>query len=257
MGHGFNYETRDGAFTDRFLPSYATIPLVGQNSTPGLTPSFAVEKATLQNNALNACVIGLAGRFALSTWKIGRFNAATNAFEDATVSFQGGTPLALPFIANDGFIFLVPDVVNLLDISMLGGSAGGVYEVAYSNSAGGWTVIPTTSFLVPNDLNVTGEQLIWFNAPPDFGRTTAALVTNIPVGHYAIRIRATTLPAAAVSISALVPGRAFYNASGVASGSIYNTDGEEIIFPSGCDALSFVISEASVMNWGTILFRRV
>lgn len=215
-----------------------------------------MKKLNAQNNSAGTAVMGVAGRYALSAWKIGRFNNATNTFTDDTTAFKAGTSLPLPTTVNHGFILLVPDIVNLVDIGMVGATSGGVYEVSYSNTAGGWTTVP--QFLTTHDLNAVGEQLIWFHAPLDFGRTTAALVNGIPVGYYALRVRATTLPTPAASIASLVPARSIWNVSAVpVNGVLKNDDGEEWILPGSCDAIQPVTDTANPNNWVTVSFRRI
>lgn len=152
----------------------------------------------LSANAANGCSIGV--RLPNWLWNAGFWTDATTTFTDDTTDWQdaGANDFALSTVStnNDGFIVYSRVKFNLITINV-GTASSGTSQTAVANySKGGtWSAFPTNPFLAAftggGTFYPTGENIIYFREPADWGLTTGAEGTGIPSGMYAVRVRAT------------------------------------------------------------------
>lgn len=169
---------------------------------------FAIQKAEIQNRSGGSeAFIGIGARHHKTRWKAGQWVDATTTYTDDTADAQSSTTTDFPLETttnNDGFVVGSLDKFNLIDILAATASVGApVRELNYSKADGTWGTIALAAMYVPPPSGaqyiITGskENAIAFEPPIDWAPVVAAHGTNIPVGYYCIRIRATTAPGTA------------------------------------------------------------
>lgn len=152
----------------------------------------------LSRNASNVMSWGV--RIPNWQWKAGLWADGTTTFTDDTTDWQdtdtNDFSLGTDATNNDGFVVLSNVLFNAVTINVSTASSGGsqVAAVSYSKGDGNWSSAMTNLWRQDGSGTFygTGENIIYFNEPIDWGKTTGAEGTNIPSGMYAIRVRATT-----------------------------------------------------------------
>ena len=186
---------------------------------------------------------GIGFRIANTAWVAGQYTHAGTTFTDDTTDAQdaGATDFALETLTdNDGFIVACKYPFNALSINIGTAGAGAtpsVHDMAYSNLAGtGWTTLTTTNaFVAPVAVwAAVSTPVIWV-PPADWGNVAAngaAPFDNIPVGYYAIRIRATTANAGAGLVAAVATAMEVWRLFDLTEGLTDNSTATKNYFPA-------------------------
>jgi len=210
--------------------------------------------------------VGIGVRIPNRFWAAGQWvNAAATPFTDDTADAQDvdtADDVALETTTNsDGFVVHSRVLFNAISIDVDTADTGGapVRAVRYSNAAGnGWTDFANL-FLQDGAATayITGEQLVIFSPPSDWGLTQAAGLNGIPGGRYAINVRANTAPATTGATAAsLSLYRLYYLTEGIADNGTMEPvamQGEMVMMPG--DALVAFFSVANNQNRVTALVR--
>lgn len=167
---------------------------------------ISVASFSLQNRSGGAAVLGFGYRLPNRLWIAGQWDdtgGATQYVDDTTDAQDTDTDdFALETTTqNDGFVVASRVPFNCISINCSTASnlaaSNPVRALRYSNSAGtGWTNITTADLLAADGVATggaefaTGEQVIMFTAPFNWGRTSS--LGDIPDGYYAINCRSTT-----------------------------------------------------------------
>lgn len=134
-------------------------------------------------------------------WKAGQWtNSSTTYTEDTTDAQDAGSnDFALTTLTNnDGFIVCSTVPFNMVGFTVTTAVTGSpAYDYNYWNGA--WTALPLKG--TPG-FTATDQWWSWLR-PVDWVVTTASAGTDVPVGYYAVRLRATTAPLTAALASVL------------------------------------------------------
>jgi hypothetical protein len=147
----------------------------------------------LVNKSGGAITMGLGPVLDSSKWIAGQWVNATPLFTDDTVDAQSAAAndfAATTLTINNGLVVGATELFSTVRMNV-GTAAGGspIYDYAYWNGSA-WAALTLVDTPV---LGSTGNQLMTFIPPADWAKT-AAVVSGIPAGYYAVRIRCTTAP---------------------------------------------------------------
>jgi hypothetical protein len=166
--------------------------------------------SSLHNRSGGAAVVGIGVRLPNRLWIAGQFTAGGGGtFTDDTTDAQdaGTSDFALETnIANEGYVVACREKFNTVSINVGTASTGGtppVRAVSYSNADGsGWTTMSNLFVQDGAAANyATGENIVAFAPPSDWGKTQTGGLNSIPEGYYAIRVLSTTAPGGAVGLA--------------------------------------------------------
>lgn len=227
------------------------------------TEGIAIGYVSLLNRSGGAASVGIAGRIPNYYWKAGQWVDATTTFTDDTTDAQdaGGTDFPLETLTiNDGYIVSSKIQFNAISIDVGTASVDAVSiarAARYSNAAGtGWSALTTIVFDGAALNLATGEALIVWDLPTDWGVHVSGLGTNTPVGEYLINVRTTD---AANTTAAVADNMSIYRVYYLES--IANNATKEINFAPAeawmpnVDALIPFFSVANASNKFTALVR--
>lgn len=218
---------------------------------------LAISYAQVQNRSGGTTPVGVGARLHKSRWKAGQWTDSSTTFTDDTVDAQdaSGTDFPLETLtANDGFLVAALDLFSVICLNIVTASVGGtpVRTLEYSQAGGTWAAI-TNALVMPvtSGHYAAGEVLVWFTPPADWAPLEAGHGTGVPIGLYAVRVRATTAPSTTAGVAhgmslALAVGAV----EGVADNVIYSSPygrGEHT-FDCMADALVGIIGTANAQN---------
>lgn len=161
-------------------------------------------------NRTSAAHFGIGVRFPMASWRAGLWTHGTTTYTDDTTDFQSAATndAALETTTNnDGFLVACDFQFNAIAMMIQTASTGSpARTIEYSIAGGSWKAAPgAVSFLAQTANYVGGavENSIWINTPTDWAVLEAGHGTNVPVGKYGLRIRATTAPTVAAIASSI------------------------------------------------------
>jgi hypothetical protein len=183
---------------------------------------------SIHNRSGTTCNFGMGVRIPNSHWVAGQWTQATTTFTDDTADAQsdGGGDFPLESAATtvgNGFVIAceVPFNAISIDVSTANAGTGATRTMFYSNRAGtAWTTMAANQLMsaFPTVLGVTGttaslEAVIAFDVPENWGPVTVgtnASWTGMPVGMYALAVRATVAPTTAAVANSLSIYRMYF-----------------------------------------------
>ena len=219
----------------------------------------------LQNRSGSTVSCGIGVRIPNSMWRAGQWDdSEATAYTDDTTDAQdaGATDFALETLTNDDGFVIASDVpFNAISIDVGTNSAGTdpVRAVRYTDSTGAaWTTL--SNFLLQEGASTdpgTGEMLIVWNVPADWGQVQSGGLNGIPASKYAVNVRATTAPGTTAAVAdSLSIYRIYWAIEGLADNNVYEEDfgAKEVWMPHG-DALVAFFSVANNQNLVRALVR--
>ena len=232
----------------------------GETATQGIGLGYA----RLHNRSGGAISMGIGVRIPNLLWRAGAWDDdATTPFTDDSVDAQdvgAGDFAPETTTASDGFVVYSRFRFSVISLDVGTASVGGgaVRAVRYSNAAGnGWTNFANL-YLQDASTGVmsTGENLIVWQPPGDWGTIEAGGLSGIPEGVYAVNVRATTAPTTAAIVDSLSVYRLYGLTEAIAdNGTLeYAYGGVELAMYPG-DALVCFFGTANNQNGVTALVR--
>lgn len=217
-----------------------------------MVPQVAMVRMT---NKGSAASVGFGVRFMKEMWVAGQWTNASATYTDDTTDFQSaatGDAALETTTNNDGHIILCRKIFNSVCYSVTTASTGSpIRTLEYSTGTSTWTSVPAIHSNIPSSSNYgTGENFLWFPIPNDWAVTTPSHGTGIPVGYYALRVRATTAPtvagvAGSLSVHYIVPLAFALATSAIAT---LEFGGQYAPFPEESDAFVGCAQPASAGN---------
>lgn len=252
------YSSKNVAWSSKFLPSYLDTALLATRELGPYATRFAVKRIEVQNRSGAPCNIGFGGRLPddQTLWKAGKYvtgapGTYTDDTADAHNSVAGDFELST-LVNNDGCIVLCQIPFNILSIIVSQAANGApVWDLEYSKAGGAWTSIGANAFSLPVFTSAT-EHVAWWEMPLDWAVTDAGHATDIPLGYYGIRLRATTAPTITAALATqLIPGILVQATENVADNQFaywdFPGDSEELL-PPQCDGLAVAMAGANIPN---------
>lgn len=182
--------------------------------------------ARLQNRAEADAVVAIGVRLSTGIWKAGQWTDATTTFTDDTADFQdvGATDAALETTTNDdGFLVSSGVLFNGLSINVSTASVGTPTRVLeYSTGTSSWTALSNVLSFDSAGANYdTAENVIVFAPPTDWARMTSGHGTGVTVGHFGLRVRATTAPSTAGVAASISVHRLYFPIEVLSDNNVY------------------------------------
>lgn len=182
--------------------------------------------ARLQNRSEADAVVAIGVRLNTGIWKAGQWTDATTTFTDDTTDFQdvGATDAALETTTNnDGLLVSSGTLFNALAINVSTASVGSpVRVIEYSTGTSSWTALSNAlSFDGAGANYATGENVIVIVPPTDWARMTSGHGTGVTVGHFGLRIRATTAPSTAGVAASITVHRLYFPIEVLSDNNVY------------------------------------
>lgn len=210
--------------------------------------SLQLAHFSIQNRSGGAVNFGIGVRIPTTLWKAGLWTHGTTTWTDDTTDFQdaGASDAALETTTNnDGFLVSSTKPFNALCIAVGTASIGvPVRVLEYSSGTATWTAITNyISFAGASAVYPTGENVIVWVPPADWAVMASGHGTGVTVGHYGIRIRATTASSTAGLASTMSVHRLYFLTEGLADGGVLNIPLEGMYMPlepSGEGLVSYV-----------------
>lgn len=180
----------------------------------------------LQNRSETDAVVAMGVRLNTGIWKAGQWVHATTTYTDDTADFQdvGATDAALETTTNnDGFLVSSGVLFNGLSINVSTASVGTPVRVLeYSTGTSSWaTLTNALSFDGAGANYNTAENVIVFAPPTDWARMTSSHGTGVTVGHYGLRVRATTAPSTAGIAASMSVHRLYFPIEVLSDNNVY------------------------------------
>ena len=255
-------DTAPTALIDGGDPSSNTHVLYShpRSATGGLRLQLAM--ASLQNRSGSTSHVGIGVRIPTTLWKAGLWDDSVTTYIDDTTDFQdaGTDDAALETTTNnDGFIVSSTKKFNALCINVGVASEGNPVRVLeYSSGTATWTAITNyISFAGASANYGTGENVIVWVPPQNWAVMAAGHGTDVTVGHYGIRVRATTAGTTAGVATTMSVHRLYFLLEGLADGNVYELPLNGVYYPmepSG-EALVSYISTVNNQNHVAALIR--
>ena len=254
------------------VPTYKTDlrPGSGPPSTGQSVQGLALGYFSMHARTAASAVMGLGVRIPNQYWIAGQWTDATPTFADDTVDAQSTTaadfPLEVLLTNNDGYVVASRVPFNVVSLDIGTADTGTVVRAArYSNSAGtGWTNIvnpyvltgAATNF-VATATTAANEALVVFDVPVDWGKTAVGGLSGIPVGYYALNVRATTAPTTAAVDDSLMIARAYFLTEGIGDNGTLSQDfgAKDVMMEPVGDALFALFDTVNDGNRATALVR--
>lgn len=217
---------------------------------------------SIQNRSGGSAHVGLGVRLSKSLWKAGLWDHSVTTFIDDTTDFQdaGASDAALETTTiDDGFLVSSTRKFNALAINVGTASTGSPIRVLeYSAGTTTWTAISNyISFAGAGANYGTGENVIVWIPPANWAPMASGHGTDVPIGEYGIRVRATTAATVAGLASTMSVHRLYFLIEGLADNNLYEIPLGGMYLPmepSG-DALVSYISTVNNQNRATALVR--
>lgn len=217
---------------------------------------------SVQNRSAATIAAGIGVRIPKTLWKAGLWTNATTTYTDDTTDFQdaGASDAALETTTNnDGFLVSSTKKFNALCINVGTASIGvPVRALEYSSGTATWTAITNyISFAGASAVYPTGENVIVWVPPTNWAVMAAGHGTGVTVGHYGIRVRATTASSTAGLASTMSVHRLYFLLEGLADNNLYEAALSGMYFPmeTSGEALVSYISTVNNQNRVTALVR--
>lgn len=217
----------------------------------------------IHNRSSGVAVCGFGARVPNYMWTAGLWADGTTTFTDDTADWQdrdtNDFDLGTAATANDGFCVFSDVPFNCVSIDVTTASSGGsqAAAVSYSLGTGSWSSAMANLFVQDGlaTFYPTGENLIVFSQPADWGKTTGAEGTNVPIGKYGIRVRCTT---AATNTAKGLAGEVwniYLPTEAVADNGVLEYYGSPELAMPYADALAgFISSVTATQSHGTLVF---
>lgn len=226
--------------------------------------SLQVAYARMQNRSGEEAAMAIGVRIPITLWKAGLWTHGSTTWTDDTTDFQdtGTADAALETTTNgDGFLVSAPVLFNGLSIAVTTASVGTPARVIeYSTGTSSWTALSNVLSFAAEAANYTGsgaENVIVFAPPTDWARMASGHGTNVTVGHYGLRVRATTAPSTAGVAATMSVHRLYFPLEGLADNNLYEIPLGSMYGPldANGDALVSFFSTANAQNLVTALVR--
>lgn len=200
---GTNQQTNNGLLW--LPPTYRAVQRGGQPVTVDtlVSQGAALGMVELQNRSGGTISVGIGVRIPNHLWIAGAWDDdGATPFSADTTDAQDTDASDFPLETttnNDGYVIASRVPFNAVSIRVGTASDGGsaVRALRYTDLEGdGWaTAISNTyAFSGATGNYSTGEQVVVFATPGDWGRVQASGLSGIPTGYYAMNVRATTAP---------------------------------------------------------------
>ena len=208
--------------------------------------------------AAAACDTAWGYKLPNAMWGAGQWVNATTTFTDDTIDAQdaGADDFPLSTLsANDGFIVYADRPFNAVGFTVGTATVGGspAYDYMYWNGA--WTALTTKA--VPG---YTAADQFWiFLKPWDWAVTTASAGTGVPVGKYAVRLRATTAPSTTAPLATIMWVCQFvaYNTAQVTNTKLTTSvENTEMVLPGGASLIGYWAT-ANAGNFLECMYRSI
>lgn len=168
--------------------------------SPKRVSGYTLGYGRINNRSGGDAICGFGARVPNYMWTAGLWADGTTTFTDDTTDWQdrdtNDFALGTAATANDGFCIFSDIPFNCVSINVTTASSGGsqVGAVSYSLGTGSWSSAMANLFIQDGLATFygTGENLIVFSQPADWGKTTGGEGTGVPIGKYGIRVRCTT-----------------------------------------------------------------
>jgi hypothetical protein len=210
------------------------------------TAGMALGYFSLHNRSAATVNVGIGVRIPNYLWKYYTRVDSTTTSTDVTTNAQG-TSTAVDLNSttnNDGHVILSRVPFNAISYNITQAVTGSpVNAIRYTNTAGtGWTNL-TNPYALPassaGTFPVTGEAVVAFNEPTDWGKTAAAgLETGLAGGYYGLAFRSTTAPSQKAQATGVEIFRLFFLTEGVADNGSLSQDFGAKDFVMALDAFS-------------------
>ena len=231
-----------------------------RSATGGIRIQLAY--GALQNRSGSTSNVGIGVRIPKLEWNAGQWVNATTTYTDDTTDFQdaGANDAALEtLVANDGFIVSSTKKFNALCIDVGTASVGvPVRVLEYSAGTSTWTAITNyIDFAGSAAVYPLGENVIVWVPPANWAVMAAGHGTGVTVGHYGIRVRASTPSATAGVADSMSVHRLYFLLEGLADNNLYEIPLGGMYFPMELtgEALVSYISTLDNQNRVTALVR--
>lgn len=194
-----------------------------RGETAGMT--FQVASVRIVNRSGSTQNCGWGVRVPINSWVAGQWTHGTTTYVDDTTDFQDGgvTDAPLETTTNgDGFLVAATMPFNALSYSGATAQAGSPVRVLeYSVAGGSWSSV-TTIAQSASILGGGAESYVWWVMPTNWAVLEAGHGTDVPVGKYGLRQRATTAPSTAAVVSSMTVHRIYANAN-IANNAVNET----------------------------------
>lgn len=232
-----------------------------RDNSDGMSPQLAYLR--LLNRTGGAIVAGLGARISKSLWKAGQWTHATTTFTDDTTNFQDSSTVTsvLETTTNgDGFLVACKEKFSAIDILMQTASTGSpARAIEYSVAGGTWAAVgtPYVGNTATNYPATATEALQWFQSEDAWAVMEAGHGTNVPIGYYGLRIRATTAPTVAGIAKSITVHQVYFPTVNLANNASFevNLGGMYMPLTRNCDGISMITNVASSRNHITALVR--
>lgn len=175
---------------------------------------FQVSHVRIHSRSAGTARFGFGVRLSKDAWKAGQWTHATTTFTDDTADFQSSATNDAPLETTtngDGYLVAAVTPFNVISINGGIGQAGAPTRIIeYSTSGGAWTQL-TVNVLFTTTINGGGvESMVWIQVPTTWVPMVAGHGTDVPVGYYGLRVRATTAPTTAAVASSISVSRCHF-----------------------------------------------
>jgi len=258
------------ALAAKFMTTQDDGNILAERPSNSFLTQFVLGSASIQNRSGSAAIVGIGGRLPIGMWEAGQWDdsdyAAGTVFTDDTTDAQdagtGDFVMDVVGTNNDGFAIASAVPFNIVSVIVSqASSASTAWSASYSKATEGtgfssnYTTL--SNMLVAPSFGSTGEQLLWFNCPQDWVKTSSTTTVanrhgaGIPDDKYVLVIKSTTAPNSTAGLATLlVLGRMYYPTEAVADNATFlrtEDEGEFPILPQ-CDALCAAISDISTLG---------
>lgn len=231
--------------------------------SPKRVSGYTLGYGRIHNRSSAVAVCGFGARVPNYMWTAGLWADGTTTFTDDTTDWQdtdtGDFALGTAATNNDGFCIFSDIPFNAVSINVSTASSGGsqVGAVSYSLGTGSWSSSMANLFVQDGLATFygTGENLIVFSQPANWGKTTGGEGTGVPIGKYGIRVRATTAATNAALGTAGEVWNVYLPTEAVADNGVLEYYGSPELAMPYADALAGFISViTATQSHGTLVF---
>jgi hypothetical protein len=275
---GYRYESASKSWPSKFLSSDSDLITMGIRPRHSYGTHFVLGEWSVHNRSASTVTAGVGGRIQSDLWRFyfwddSEYAAGTVLTDDTTDaqdSGAGDVNLDTVGTNDDGFAIGCDAPFNIasLNVSQIS-DASTVWKVYYSIASAGTGF--SSNFTEITNLHVapsfgtgkTGEQLIWFDAPPDWhavepataiinrhGRSNLQVLGYTAPRQYMLVVKSTTAPdATRGQITQAMLGHMVMSTENLQDNqTLTNIGGQEIHLPASCDAVCAAISASNVQN---------
>lgn len=254
--------TAFGALIDGGDPNdNSKVLLVHPRGEDGINPQVAYFR--MVNRSGGAVTLGLGCRLSKSTWRAGQWTHGTTTYTDDTTDFQSSASNDAPLETTtngDGYLVACRNKFNAISLKIGTASTGSPARTLEYSTAGGSWASAGTIFQMNTSSNYPAagtETMVWFSPPVDWAPLEAGHGTNVPVGLYGVRVRATTAPTIAGIASSISVHMVYFSTPNIANNAFMEVPLGGIFYqmePSS-DAIVACVNAANAQNTVTALVR--